>query len=177
MKGGQEEAATAQTSQDAAAIKGTPMPADTATGRGDTNPWSNPACLCIPTGIARGVSLFPSHAPPPGFAPQPTSVTVPSTSSAPAAASMPKASGSGIVLPISIPLQGLPGRRPDFLTDPIQGGSMDVDKESETMVDENLRKMARTFPKSISLGASVSMTMISMRKRKGRTATAPYLKT
>ena len=97
----------------------------------------------IAIGIATGVSLFPSSALPPGFAPRLTSVAVPSTSSAPAAASMPKVSGNGIVLPISIPLQGHPGGRPDFLTDPIQGGSMDIDEEAETMVDEDLRKMAR----------------------------------
>ena len=54
---------------------------------------------------------------------------------------------------------------------------MDVDEESKTMVDEDLRKMAGTFPKSISLGASVYTTMILMRKRKGRMVMVPYSKT
>ena len=97
----------------------------------------------ISTGMATGVSLFSStRAPPPGFAPQLASVAVPSTSSTPAAASMPKVSGSGISLPVSISLQGHPGGRPDFLTDPIQVGNMDVDNEAETRVDEDLRRMA-----------------------------------
>ena len=46
VKGGQEEAATAQTSQDTAAIKVTPMPANAVTGGGDTNPQNISARLC-----------------------------------------------------------------------------------------------------------------------------------
>ena len=56
---------------------------------------------------------------------------------------MPKASGSGVTLPISIPLLGHPGGRPDFLTDPIQAGSLaDMDEDGDAVIDEELRKMA-----------------------------------
>ena len=72
----------------------------------------------IPTGLATGVSLFPSSVPPLGFTPRPTNVA---TLPPPPLRLLHQhpTSGSGIVLPISIPLQGYPGRRPDFLTDPI----------------------------------------------------------
>ena len=56
---------------------------------------------------------------------------------------MPKASRPAAVLPISIPLQGHPGGRSDFLTNPIQAGSLaDLGDEANTVLDEELRKMA-----------------------------------
>ena len=97
----------------------------------------------VPAGMATGVSLFQaSPAPPPGFRPLPASIHVISTSSTPAAASTPKASSSGIALPISIPLQGHPSGRSEFLTDVIQAGSMaGLDEEGDARLDEDLRKM------------------------------------
>ena len=94
--------------------------------------------------MATGVSLFQtSSAPPPGFAPLLASISVASTSSAPAAVSTPKVSGSGITLPVSIPLEGHPSGRSDFLTDPIQAGSLaDLEEEGDTVIDDDLRKMA-----------------------------------
>ena len=99
----------------------------------------------VPAGVVTGVSLFQTYpAPPPGFVPQPASINVTSTSSAPAAVSTPKVSGSGITLPVSIPLEGHPGGRSNFLTDLIQAGSLaDLDKEGDTVIDDDLRKMAR----------------------------------
>ena len=99
----------------------------------------------VPAGMATGVSLFQaSPAPPPGFRSLPAGVHVISTSSAPAAASTPKASSSGIALPISIPLQGHPSGRSEFLTEAIQAGNLaGMDEEGDTGLDEDLRKMAR----------------------------------
>ena len=98
----------------------------------------------VPVSMVTGVSLFQtSTSLPPGFKPLSASVSLTSTSSTPAAVSTPKASGSGVTLPISIPLLGHPGGRPDFLTDPIQAGSLaDMDEEGNAMIDEELRKMA-----------------------------------
>ena len=99
----------------------------------------------VPAGMATGVSLFQaSPVPPLGFRTLPESIHVISTSSAPAAASTLKVSSSGIALPISIPLQGHPSGRCEFLTDAIQAGSMaGLDEEGDARLDEDLRKMAR----------------------------------
>ena len=104
----------------------------------------------VPAGVVTGVSLFQtSSALPPGFVPQLASVSVASTSSAPAAVSTPKVSGSGITLPVSIPLEGHPGGRSDFLTDPIQAGSLaDLEEEGDTVIDDDLRKMAGDISQS-----------------------------
>ena len=109
----------------------------------------------VPAGMAIGVSLFQtSTAPPPGFEPLPASISLASTSSAPAAASMPKASVSADTLAISIPLQGHPGGRPDFLTDPIQAGSLvDMDDAGDTILDEELRKMAGDISRKHTAGS------------------------
>ena len=98
----------------------------------------------VPASMATGVSLFQaSPAPPPGFRLLPASIHVASTSSTPAAASTPKASSSGIALPVSIPLQGHPGGRSDFLTNAIQVGILaGLDEEGDARLDEDLRKMA-----------------------------------
>ena len=98
----------------------------------------------VPAGMVTGVSLFQtSPAPPPGFRSLPASVRVISTSSTPAAASTPKASSSGIALPVSIPLQGHPGGRSEFLTEAIQAGNLaGMDEEGDAGLDEDLRKMA-----------------------------------
>ena len=98
----------------------------------------------VSASMVTGVSLFQaSPAPPLGFRPLPASINVISTSSAPAAASTPKVSSSGIALPISIPLQGHPNGRSEFLTNAIQAGSMaGLDEEGDAGLDEDLRKMA-----------------------------------
>ena len=108
----------------------------------------------VPASVLTGVSLFQtSSASPPGFAPLPASVSVASTSSTPAAVSTPKASGSAITLLVSIPLEGHPGGRSDFLTDPIQAGSLaDLEDEGDTMLDDDLRKMARDISQKHTTG-------------------------
>ena len=99
----------------------------------------------VPAGMVTGVSLFQaSSAPSPGFRLLPASAHVTSTSSTPAAASTLKVSSSGIALPVSLPLQGHPSGRSEFLTDAIQAGSLaGLDEEGDARLDEDLRKMAR----------------------------------
>ena len=128
----------------------TPLPGISALGARSVPATSIPVfrevpLASVPAGMVTGVSLFQtSLAPPSCFKMLPTNVRVTSTSSSPAAASTPKASTSGIALPISIPLPGHPGGRSNFLTNAFQAGKLaDLDEEGDTMLDEDLRKMAR----------------------------------